>query len=116
MAAVEVGGDSSVKWVVDVGHVRGSELLSQGRGPKGHRQKGVDETDPGGYFKITIELPEDATARADFIASLQTATSSAQQNSGIGGHAIEFSLKIEDNQGGGKANDKQITITWNSKP
>jgi hypothetical protein len=110
MAAVEVGGDSSVKWSVDVDHVRHSKLKSVGKGPLGHQQEGVDETDPGEYFKICIELPKRADDRQEFLNSLAKASQEANGQK----DCVEIVLRIEDDQRGGPNTD-QIRIEWSSR-
>jgi hypothetical protein len=67
MGSIEVGGDSSVTWDVKADRVRrtpanpplGIPPQSSPHGPagKGQRQKGVDETDSGAEFTVTLKLP-----------------------------------------------------------
>ncbi len=94
------GGDGSVAWEVNAGHVR--EHDSQENGPKGRKQTGIDETpDDPGSFDIEIKLPDDDEQRNDF---LDYFTDKAKQ-----GGKIKFSLPIEPRQ------TKQVNISWKSK-
>jgi hypothetical protein len=51
-----IGGDSSVQWDIfgdNVGH----NHESKPRGTKGRRHKGIDQTDEGAKFVVTLKLP-----------------------------------------------------------
>ncbi len=112
MAAVEVGGDSSVKWVVDVDHVRHADVKSQGKGAKGHRQEGIDETDAGEVFTIFIEIPDGSTGgdtNANLLANGLDAAAKDVKRGGTDGR-ISFKLPILDHH------EHQISIKWKSKP
>jgi hypothetical protein len=107
MSGVDVGGDESVMWLVEVDHVRKKDggPKNEPNGGKGWRQQGVDETDEGN-FTITIKIPRDS---GDFVRSLRDAASEAEKFAGSPGHPISITLPIE----GG--NHKQIQIEWDSK-
>jgi hypothetical protein len=110
MAAVEVGGDRSVKWVVDVDHVRPSDVKSNGKAPHGHRQEGTDETEAGEKFEICIKFPEGS--KKPFINKLKQILDDARDDADA--DRFCFKLPIADDQAGDPQPD-QIRITWRSK-
>jgi hypothetical protein len=65
MGSIDVGGDSSVTWKVDVGRVRKAKVnpgdvappVSKPVGSHGHHQEGIDETDAGNQFTVVLQLP-----------------------------------------------------------
>ena len=99
MAFIGVGGDGSVAWVTDVDNVR-EKPKSDPKGSKGHRQEGVDLTDPGEYFTVCIKLPRDNPDT--FLAGLRATPA-------VGGKVC-FKLLIEPD------NPEQIRVDWKSKP
>jgi hypothetical protein len=109
MAEIDVGGDTSVLWKIDVDNVRKDAIKNGAKKgtANGHRQEGVDETDDS-EFRVRLKLP---SSRDDFIQSLETES--------VGGRTfVSFSLPIED--GNGKPGDDtrnpdQIRITWTSR-
>lgn len=105
MAGADVGGDGSVKWRVWVGNVRHSELKHNPKGPNGHEQGGVDETDRGEEFTVTIKVPRDD---AKFLTRLGSAVGRASKKKGS--RRVTFTLPIR------QGDDDQIQIRWNSKP
>ena len=105
MAGGTFGGDGSVMWVIDVDHVKdGTTPTSVKKGDKGHRQEGIDDTDPG-QFTVWIKLPADPTDKDPFVKALQDAAAEAAS----GAPKVSFKLRIEQD------NHDQIEIKWNSK-
>jgi hypothetical protein len=102
MGEGQFGGNGSVRWVVNAGHIKASEPpTSDPAPPKGHKHAGVDETD-GGLFRIEIELPAGPIAQDEFLTYF---TAKARQ-----GNKIKFFLPIEPDNG------DQVTIRWDSRP
>ena len=110
MGLGEFGGNGSVNWVVDVGNARPNSVKSNPKGPKGHRQEGTDETDPGQVFNITVEIPNTVTAADNLANELQNMANTVRQGNANSGMRVGFNLPIE------LGNRDQIRITWNSKP
>ena len=110
MGLGEFGGNGSVNWVVDVGNARPNSVKSNKKGPKGHRQEGTDETDPGQVFNITVEIPNTVTAADNLANELQNMADTVRQGHANSGMRVGFNLPIES------GNPDQIRITWNSKP
>ena len=108
MAGVDIGGDESVMWHVQVDHVRQAPPpRHESRGTKGWRHQGVDETVPGTNFTVTLKIPANA---ADFVNSLRQAADEAQRLAGSPGALVSFTLPIE------RGNHDQIKVTWESQP
>ena len=107
MAGADIGGDDSVQWSVEVDHVRVDKLKQEPKGSKGWRHEGVDESDDGEKFTISIKIPNDAT---EFVRTLHDAAIEAERQKSNPGHPITFKLPIE------RKNHDQIKIRWNSKP
>ena len=108
MAGVDIGGDESVMWDVQVDHVRRNPPpRHEPRGPQGWRHQGVDETAPGSTFTITLKMPANS---GNFVNTLRQAAEDAQRLSGSAGAFISFTLPIE------QGNHDQIRVTWNSAP
>jgi hypothetical protein len=118
MGSIEVGGDSSVKWTIEAGHVRKIPVnpgepappVSTPNGPNGHHQKGIDETDSGQYFTISIEVPLLVTDKMNLSGGLQAAATAVATGAAGSGSRVSFTLPIE----GG--NENQVQVTWNSRP
>jgi hypothetical protein len=114
MGDIEVGGDSSVKWKVNAGHIRknppGGPPQSNPAGSKGHHQEGVDEVDAGQYFTISLEVPATVTDKNNFATALQAAAQAVANAAAGSGARVSVLLPIE------QANENQIEITWNSQP
>jgi len=107
MAGIDLGGDSSVEWLVQVDHVRRNpdpESSQHPTNPKGWRQHGIDETDKTKLvnFKICIQIPDD---RDGFFSDLQNAITDAANKK-----TLCFLLPIVEKQ------NKQISISWDSLP
>jgi hypothetical protein len=102
-----IGGDGSVKWQFHGENIRGGSIVSNGEGPKGHRQEAIDETKSGASFVLTIELPRKRGAREKFVTDL-----SEQMKRGR--RKISITLPIED-KGHGGPNPNQIRIKWPSR-
>src|SRR5262249_34004451 len=108
MAGIDVGGDSSVEWLVLVDHVRKNPPPEHGPHPgnpnKGWKHHGVDETDitSPANFTICIKIPDDRNA---FFSALQAAISDAATKD-----TLCFPLPIVQRQ------PKQIRISWDSLP
>jgi len=108
------GGDSSVKWLVvsdDPSDVTSEPSPEPGK-PRKHRQRGREDTDPGQYFVVSIEVPRTQADKNDLALGLFAA---ADRLSGLpaGAGRVWFRLKIEDTQNGGP-NEDQIKIDWPS--
>src|SRR3954465_8348140 len=103
MAAVEVGGDGSVKWRVTANNVREGSVVSRVAGPK-VEQSGIDETREGENFDINIKVP---TNSRDFARGLREAADEAEKYAAKPGTRICFHLPIEP------GNEDQIRIAWN---
>jgi hypothetical protein len=118
MGSIEVGGDSSVKWKIEAGRVRkvppdpgnGVPPVSTPNGPNGHHQKGIDETEPGQYFTISIEVPLLVTDKMNLASGLQAAATAVATGAAGSGFRVSFTLPIED------GNENQVQVTWNSRP
>jgi len=108
MAGVDVGGDESVMWHVQVDKVRRNPAPKhEQRGQQGWRHQGVDETIPGSQFTVTVKMPANS---ANFVATLRQAADNAQRLAGSPGALISFTLPIE------QGNHDQIRIAWDSAP
>ena len=87
---IGVGGDTSVKWNVDVHNVRPRTLRSDQEGPAVH-QEGIAETPDNKAFTIAIKLPkDDKGAREKFLAGVLRAVKAPVNDK------IVFALPIED--------------------
>lgn len=110
MASSQLGGDGSVKWEINVEHVRSGSPKNAAKGPKGHHQEGVDETDSGQFFTIYIEVPRDSADKGPLVNGLRAAANSVEAAPSGSGAKVSFNLRIED------YNDDQIMVQWNSQP
>jgi hypothetical protein len=110
MAFIDVGGDGSVKWAVDVDHVRPGSVKNNGKGPRGHQQGGIDEVDAGRFFTIYVEVPATDAARTALSGAMQSAATSLTTLPPGSGAKVSFSLPIES------GNEDQIRIEWTSTP
>jgi hypothetical protein len=111
MAGAEIGGDSSVEWVVKADHIRTKHLPKSEKSGKGWRQHGIDETNFGakfGFF-ITLKMPKDPRDRKTFITTLCRACADAQAKQNVPGAQVRITLPIEP-----KSPD-QIRIKWTAK-
>jgi len=104
MAGVDVGGDSSVEWLVVVDHVRNTPE-HEPHGDRGWRQRGIDETNDGD-FTLTIKVPSDLLARGSFVKALKDGFDAVI----AGDSYVQLTVPIESGQ------PKQIQINWDSKP
>jgi hypothetical protein len=102
-----VGGDGSVEWKIFVNNVRRSTIRNCSIGETGYEQGGVDETEEGERFTVSVKMPTDS---ADFVRSLQAAASEAAKYAGQPGYLVSFVLPIEPK------NPNQIQVRWNSAP
>lgn len=109
MAGIDVGGDTSVMWHVDVDNLRSINYVAKPGHPAGHRHIGIDETDPQQYFTISLEVPADATDKNNLASALQTASVTVMNAPTGSGVRVSFPLRIEDH------NMDQIQIRWNSR-
>lgn len=103
---LEVGGDGSVAWKVQVGYARKSEIYSK---QDGYRltQGGVDETEDGKTFTVAIRIPrENAEA---FCRSIAAAAKDAEAHIGDPTYHVKFELPIEPET------YNQIQVHWESK-
>lgn len=106
MAGVDIGGDESVMWHVQVDNVRKNPgPKHEAHGTRGWRHQGVDESVPDSHFTVTIKIPANAS---NFIASLRQAAEEAQRLGGTPGSQVSFTLPIE------RGNHDQIRVAWES--
>ena len=117
---IDVGGDDSVRWQVDVRNARYQDVISRpdpvptkGVGP--YLNIGVDDTGKEMYiYTVVIKIPREGRAKAQFAASLTEAAKQARdavKDPRI--TSVSFQLPVEDRAHGG-ANHHQIHIDWNS--
>ena len=117
MSPIMVGGDDSVKWVVDGNNVRETEsqIFSPEKDrPRRLRHVGIDETDPGD-FTVVIRLPRNPRERRAFLNLLTAETKRlTDRDTGKVG-ALTLTLPIEDRRRNGDVPTyDQITIAWKS--
>jgi len=105
------GGDSSVVWKVDARRVRETTVTSRSTV---HHHGGTDETPENGFFTITINLPTDPAARADFFAQLRKYTANPEPRD-----PLVVRIPIEDvayltakKQTPGTGTQNQILVDW----
>ena len=117
---IDVGGDDSVRWQVDVRNARYQDVISRpdpvppkGVGP--YLNIGVDDTGKEMYiYTVVVKIPREGRAKAQFAASLKEAAEQARdavRDPRI--TSVSFQLPVEDRAHGG-ANHHQIHIDWNS--
>lgn len=117
---IDVGGDDSVRWQVDVRNARYEDVISRpdpvppkGVGP--YLNIGVDDTGKEIYtYTVVVQIPREGPAKAQFAASLTTAAQQARdavKDPRI--TSVFFQLPVEDKAHGG-ANHHQLHIDWNS--
>ena len=123
---INVGGDDSVRWEVDVNRARYQDLVTrpdpvarEGEGP--YQNIGVEATDEDEpyVYTVVIKIPKSGrgtarNAKAQFAASLTLAAQQARaavKNTRI--TSVAFQLPVEDKEHGG-ANHDQIQIDWSS--
>jgi hypothetical protein len=103
-------GDGSVKWFVTVDYARPAKTRIKSRGKAGVHHEGVEHTDPGCRFVITIKHPKDKKERDDFLEQLQKAaadTAAAETT---------LTIPIEDIKSGFKPpTPNQIVVDWQPK-
>ena len=118
MGDIDVGGDRSVMWKVNVGQLRRHTAISRGQGggppdPHGegpHHQEGIDETDPDKFFTIYIEVPREQVDKNNLANALSAASTAVGGATAGSGAKVAFTLRIEDQ------NYDQIKIVWDSRP
>jgi hypothetical protein len=104
MASAEIGGDSSVEWMIEVDHVRQDPLpTSVPCGPAGWQQHGIDEAGFDQNFTITLLVPE---ARDILVDSLYRAWEAAK--GARAGDRVKVFLPIEPKK------PNQIKVEWES--
>jgi hypothetical protein len=124
---INVGGDDSVRWEVDVRNARYKDVVSRpnpvppaGVGP--YQNIGVDDTGEEPYsYTVVVKIPKGGpgtfrTAKADFAASLSAAAQQARaavKDRRI--TSVSFQLPVEDIAHGG-ANHDQLHIDWDERP
>ena len=112
MASGEFGGDASVRWNIDVDQLRPGSAKSERRGETGLHQEGIDETDEGQQFTISIKLPsasrKDPKELGRFLKLLIAAIKNPVKNRVV--------LKIPIERGNQRPDGRvdQIRISWNS--
>jgi hypothetical protein len=85
----QVGGDGSVKWLFQGDNIKGTPR-SDPRGVKGIEQEGVDDTNDGDQFTVTVTLPQDSSALLSLLGQLRNWVTNP-----LG--PIVFNLPIEKN-------------------
>jgi len=109
MGAVDVGGDTSVRWNVDVDNLRPGSAKSEPRGERGLHQEGIDETDDGEAFTISIKLPKaKLVERARFLKACVAALKNPVKN------RITLKIPIEKGNMNEDGRVNQIQIRWRS--
>jgi len=122
---IDVGGDDSVRWQVDVRNARYQDVISRPEPvpPKGigpYLNIGVDDTGREPYtYTVVVKIPREGpgmarNAKAEFAESLTAAARQARdavKDPRI--TSVSFQLPVEDKAHGG-ANHHQIHIDWNS--
>ena len=107
MAPIDIGGDTSIKWKVDLRNAREaySDPLPQPapRAGKRYYHEGVDVKATRAFI-VTIKVPQRAVTRKKFLAALKTFVKAPQS-------ALTLKLDIEDDRHGGP-NEDQIHIDW----
>lgn len=107
MAGIDVGGDTSVMWHVEVDNLR--SLVPQPpepENPKAHKHIGIDETANGKNFTVTVRLPA-LVDLPTFVNSLRT----DQKGDTV---YVIFDLPIEKGNGHSSRKPDQISIAWES--
>jgi hypothetical protein len=109
---IGVGGDSSVKWTVDVHDFRkGSDKSEAVDG--GWHQEGIAETDDGQYYTVAIKLPKSlrkvGKERTQFLKTLAKALLD------LHGHRIVIKVPIEKGNMRDDGKVDQIRISWPSR-
>lgn len=105
---IGVGGDSSVRWNIDVKQFRAGTDKSEANGDGWH-QEGIAETDKSQSFTITIKLPkEDGKNRARFLKTLAGALRKPR------GNKIVITVPIEEGNMRKDGKVDQINISWPS--
>jgi hypothetical protein len=102
MAGVDVGGDGSVQWHAWGDNIKPGKEVVKNRGAHGREHQNVDNTDPGGKFRITIKVPIDPSQAATFLAFFNNLSNTPP------GSLIYFELPIIDND------TDQIHVEWDS--
>jgi hypothetical protein len=108
-------GNGSVTWLIEGNNVREADSMlypPKGDTPRRVVQTGVDETDRGEYFTITIKVPRTEKDAKAFVGELNE-----QVRKMRAGEPFTLRLPIEDTQReglGGVATEKQIVIDWTS--
>jgi hypothetical protein len=110
---INVGGDGSVVWVVDLQRAREaySDPAPQPAPAHGkpYYHEGRSETDPAVSFVVTFQLPRDAGERDAFITGSKAALNAIRPND----KEVKFVLPIEDEQKyPGHPKYDQIVIDW----
>ena len=115
------GGDSSVKWYLDVYNARANAVQSVPKNTASagrHHQEGIDETNAGQRtFTISIMMPKDnaasTTNKDGFEASLRNAADAVRAAAANSNLVVRIPLPIEDNGPGHHGpNVDQIKVDW----
>jgi hypothetical protein len=112
MAGAEIGGDSSVQWVVSADNVRlrpeGPTSDPNPPGGPGWIQRGIDESGFGAEngFVISLEMPRDPGDADTFVDTLSAACAEAQAHRRDVGFVVSFIMPIEEK------NTDQIKVEW----
>jgi hypothetical protein len=125
MCPINVGGDDSVRWDVNVRNARYADVVSDpkdvpDKGKGRYRNIGVEDTGRAPYlYRVTIKIPrggrgQSRNARTAFAASLLAAAKEAcDAANGKRVAQVSFYLPVEDKAHGGAVYD-QIRIDWNA--
>jgi hypothetical protein len=109
MSDQATGGDGSVRWTIDAENVREHRVNRHENNR--HDETGVDRSgQPGDWFTISIEVPQDIGSREEYLRRLRDAGDAMWgfKEDPDGENRVEFNLKIE------AKNNDQIRISWGS--
>ena len=112
MASIDVGGDTSVKWTVDVDQLRPGTAISERRGETGLHQEGIDETDDGQDFTISIKLPSAARKDPKELARCLKSLIAAMKNPVKNRVVLKIPIERGNMRDDGRVD--QIRINWKS--
>jgi hypothetical protein len=129
MAPIDIGGDTSVKWVFTVEHAReafSSDSFRDVPWPgRAWSSNGVDLTDPDGRaydFAIVIKIPQQGDAKKAFASQLaraaKDAEAAAKDKRKNQPNKVTIILPVEDHlhTESHKPTEDQIHIEWNPSP
>jgi hypothetical protein len=103
----DIGGDGSVAWKIWAGNARKGTVVTRISGCE-VLQKGIDETEPGESFAISLKIPREGGA--EFARGLMAAAKDAEAHCGDPDYYVTFPLIIEPET------YKQIQVRWENAP